>query len=211
MRMAPGPNTSAGGSSIGPAGEPDTEAMDLARRASAGDDLATSHLLRILAPRVGAVVRAILGTRHPDCDDALQLSLIGFVRALPAFRGECDPAGYASTIAVRTAVAARKRARVREAQHDSAGAALAEGDSPADRIASQRRREILHELLASIPTEQGETLAMRVVLGWSLEEIAAHTGAPVNTVRSRLRLAKDAMRRRIEHNPAIQEELEVDP
>ena len=56
----------------------------------------------------------------------------------------------------------------------------------------------MRELLAAIPTEQGETLAMRVVLGWSLEEIAAHTRVPVNTVRSRLRLAKEAMRRRIE-------------
>ena len=50
---------------------------------------------------------------------------------------------------------------------------------------------------------------MRVVLGWSLEEIAAHTQVPVNTVRSRLRLAKEAMRRRIEADAALVEALEI--
>jgi RNA polymerase sigma-70 factor (ECF subfamily) len=50
---------------------------------------------------------------------------------------------------------------------------------------------------------------MRVVLGWSLEEIAAHTRVPVNTVRSRLRLAKEAMRRRIEADSDLVEALEI--
>ena len=50
---------------------------------------------------------------------------------------------------------------------------------------------------------------MRVVLGWSLEEIAAHSGAPLNTVRSRLRLAKEGLRRRIENLPGMLEALEV--
>ena len=54
-----------------------------------------------------------------------------------------------------------------------------------------------------------EALAMRVVLGWSLEEIAAQSGAPLNTVRSRLRLAKEGMRRRIEEKPDLVEALEV--
>jgi DNA-directed RNA polymerase specialized sigma24 family protein len=40
------------------------------------------------------------------------------------------------------------------------------------------------------------------VLGWSLEEIAQQSGAPINTIRSRIRLAKDALRRRIEASPA---------
>ena len=33
-------------------------------------------------------------------------------------------------------------------------------------------------------------IALRFVLGWSLEEVSRVTGAPVNTVRSRVRLAK---------------------
>ena len=48
-------------------------------------------------------------------------------------------------------------------------------------------------------------------LGGSLEEIAAHSGAPLNTVRSRLRLAKEAMRRKIEGTSGLLEALEVQP
>jgi RNA polymerase sigma-70 factor (ECF subfamily) len=192
------------------AAAPDSEAVVLAREAAAGDGVATGRLLRMLAPRLGAIVRTIMGAGHPDRDDALQLALIGFVQALPAFRGECNPAGYAATIAVRTAVAARKRANVREGRQEPLPPEAPDHVSPGHLAEARRRQEILRELLAALPAEQGETLAMRVVLGWSLEEIAVHTRAPVNTVRSRLRLAKEAMRRRIESDAGLLEALEVD-
>jgi RNA polymerase sigma-70 factor (ECF subfamily) len=191
---------------------PESEAMALAREAAAGNGVATGRLLRLLAPRLGSIVRAIMGGGHPDRDDAIQLALIAFVQALPAFRGECDPAGYASTIAVRTALAARKRARARDARQEVAGAVEMEGGtlSPGDLADAHRRKEILRQLLGALPPEQGEALAMRVVLGWSLEEIATHMKAPVNTVRSRLRLAREAMKRRIEGDASLLEALEVD-
>jgi RNA polymerase sigma-70 factor (ECF subfamily) len=44
-------------------------------------------------------------------------------------------------------------------------------------------------------------MVMRLALGYSVEEIATITCAPINTVRSRLRLAKDALRSRIEADP----------
>jgi RNA polymerase sigma factor (sigma-70 family) len=189
---------------------PESEAMVLARAAAAGNGVATGRLLRMLTPRLGSVVRAILGAGHPDRDDALQLTLIGFVQALSAFRGECDPAGYAATIAVRTALATRKRARLRDARQEPGQPEAVEPKSPGQLAEAHRRQEILRNLLAAIPTEQGETLAMRVVLGWSLEEIAVHSRAPVNTVRSRLRLAKEALRRRIEADAGLLEALEVE-
>ena len=77
-------------------------------------------------------------------------------------------------------------------------------------MAAQRRKEILRELLAELPAEQAEALAMRVVLGWSIEEIAVQSSAPLNTVRSRLRLAKESLRKTIESQPGLCEALEVD-
>lgn len=49
-----------------------------------------------------------------------------------------------------------------------------------------------------------------MVLGWSLAEIAEAMGVPLNTVRSRLRLAKTALRAAIQDNPTAQEELGED-
>jgi RNA polymerase sigma-70 factor (ECF subfamily) len=185
---------------------------DLARLAATGDSVATGKLLRMLTPRLVRVVRAVLGGAHPDVDDAIQQALIGFVQALPAFRGDCDPSGYATVIAVRAAVAVRKRTHVDHARRDDA----ADADeipghrlSPGEEAAAQQRKELLRDLLAELPSEQAEALAMRVVLGWSLEEIAAQSGAPLNTVRSRLRLAKEGLRRRIEERPELAAALEV--
>ena len=51
---------------------------------------------------------------------------------------------------------------------------------------------------------------MRIVLGCSLEEVAAQSGVPLNTVRSRIRLAKERLKGRIEADPALLDALDVE-
>jgi RNA polymerase sigma-70 factor (ECF subfamily) len=64
-------------------------------------------------------------------------------------------------------------------------------------------------LLDELPEPQAEALVLRVAWGLSMQEVADATGAPLNTVRSRLRLAKEALARRLEDDPDLREELEV--
>ena len=114
---------------------------------------------------------------------------------------------------MRTAIGARRRVRLEHSRRDpgaDADAVASPAMEPGEEIASQRRKEVLRELLAELPPEQAEALAMRVVLGWSLEEIAGQSGAPLNTVRSRLRLAKESLRKTIESQPGLVELLGVD-
>jgi RNA polymerase sigma-70 factor (ECF subfamily) len=180
--------------------------LALVRAAVAGDAAATARLLRGVAPRVVRVARAVLGAAHPDVDDVVQQSLIRLIGALPGFRGDCDITAYASTIAVRTALLARRRAHVARARHDPEGEPdqlIAEAVAPDDHLEAQNRMRLLRELLAELPEEQAEALALRMVLGLSLEEIARAAGAPQNTIRSRLRLAKEGLRKRIEQNPSL--------
>ncbi len=186
------------------------DAHELARRAAAGDAAATTRLLKKLTPSMMRVVRGVMGAHTADVEDVAQQSLIALIHALPAFRGECEPAGYACRIALRTALAARKRAAGMRARRDS-GADTEMLVAAAHDHDATRRTELLRGLLDELPSEQAEALTMRTVLGWSLEEIAAAAGAPVNTIRSRLRLAKEAMRRKIEADPSISEELGVSP
>lgn len=188
--------------------------LELARHAAAGDLAATGRLLRAVGPRMTGAVRAVLGPAHPDFDDAVQQALIALVQALPAFRGECSPASYGARIAVRVAVATRKMSRVRAARRDHLASREPPPEplaTPGDDDAAERRRRLLRELLSELPEEQAESMALRVVLGWSLEEVSDATGAPINTVRSRLRLAREALRKRIEADPRLFEELEVQP
>jgi RNA polymerase sigma factor (sigma-70 family) len=184
---------------------------DLARLAANGDAAATTKLLQHLAPSVQRVVRGVMGSQSADLDDVMQQSLIALIHALPAFRGECEPAGYACRIALRTALAVRKRNHGQRAMRDSSTDAELVPAVPCanEDIASRQRTELLRALLDEIPEEQAEALTMRSVLGWSLDEIASASGAPVNTVRSRLRLAKEALREKIEADPALAEGLGV--
>jgi RNA polymerase sigma-70 factor (ECF subfamily) len=191
------------------------ESDAIVRQAVAGSTAAIAQLLRRVAPEMSRVVRGVMGPYAADVDDALQQSLIALIHALPAFRGECAPAGYACRIAFRTALALRHRARRSELSLDALETRIDhntvdEGLNPNLRLEAARRTEIVRALLGEIPLEQAEALALRTMLGWSLEEIAHTSGAPVNTVRSRLRLAKEALRRKIMADPKLAEELGVD-
>jgi len=75
--------------------------------------------------------------------------------------------------------------------------------------AAARGREALGRLLDDLPTSQAEALVLHVALGFTVEEVAAAVGRSVETVRSRLRLAKQAVRDRIEASPALGEILRV--
>ena len=65
----------------------------------------------------------------------------------------------------------------------------------------------MRELFAALPTAQAEAFVMHIVLGFSIEETADACEVPANTVRSRLRLAKQAMRMRAAANPALSDIL----
>jgi RNA polymerase sigma factor (sigma-70 family) len=186
---------------------PRDAALELARAASAGDVRATRQLLEMVAPRVVRAVRAVMGPAHPDLEDATQLALIGFIQALPSFRGDCQPVQFAARIAVRAGGTARRRAALRGSRHDPS-ADLDLIQAPAGELDAARRRDAVRRLLDDLPEEQAEALALRMILGWSLKEIAAATETPLNTVRSRLRLAKEGLRRRVAEDPALAEALD---
>jgi RNA polymerase sigma-70 factor (ECF subfamily) len=187
-------------------------ARDLTARAAAGDLQATQEFLAYVWPTLSRVAAGVLGSRHPDLDDAIQQSMIALVRALPAFRGECHPAGYATRITLRVALRVRRNVKRDTSRREALGllAATDETVSSNDEAVAVRRRELLRELLEELPEEQAEALTLRVVMGWSLEEVSRASGAPINTVRSRVRLAKEALRERIEAVPGMAE-LKVVP
>ncbi|MBX3207180.1 MAG: RNA polymerase sigma factor [Labilithrix sp.] len=182
-------------------------------RAVDGDRAALEVLLRHVSPSVLRALRSMLGTT--DIDDALQESLLAFVDALPGYRGETNLRRYALRIGIRTALAARRRERARsglfERHVEATEPLVASPSSPSDDLLNVRRREAFRMLLDELPENQAEALALRVVFEYSLEEIAAVTGALVNTIRSRVRLAREALRARIEADPELQQLLEGAP
>jgi RNA polymerase sigma-70 factor (ECF subfamily) len=181
----------------------DEEAIVAAARA--GDPLAMEELLGVLAPPLLRAVRALMGPAHPDLEDVTQEVLIAVVDALPSFRGDCSLLHFAIRIATRRTTTARRRSRSilgwLEAFWRKEEPLMADSTSPGDEALADRRRTLLRALLGEIPEAQAEALALRVALGHSIDEVAVITRAPINTVRSRLRLAKEALRARIAADP----------
>lgn len=171
--------------------------LSLARAAVADGD-AMAELLTEVAPAVVRAIRVVLGPHAVDLEDVKQQALLNVMRAVPSFRGECHPAGFASRIAVHTALTARRRARGQRLFFSDA-ADLAElavtGPRRMDSELALYRRHFVRDLLLRLPEEQAEVLALHVILGHSLPEIAAATSTPVATVKSRLRLAKEYLRK----------------
>jgi RNA polymerase sigma-70 factor (ECF subfamily) len=184
----------------------------LARLASAardGDAAAQRSLLEAVAPAMLAPLRIILGPGHPDLEDVLQDALLGVLRGLGTFRGDSSVLHFARRVAAKRAIEVHRRDRTAARKLDHARQIEPPPQpTPREDVAADRRRHHLRALLDELPEPQAEALAMRAVLGHSIEEIAGATGAPVNTVRSRLRLAKEALRARIETDPALAELLE---
>lgn len=197
-----------------PAQNDAAELTALARLAGSGDPIATRRFLDRVWPTLSRVVQGVLGSRHPEVDDVIQQSLIAVLQALSAFRGECHPAGYASRIALHVALRARRNAALRRARRENLAQISASDPDllwPGCELSADRRKKALRDLLTDLPEEQADALALRIMLGWSLDEVARATGAPLNTVRSRVRLAKEALRQRIEADPTLADELEIAP
>jgi RNA polymerase sigma-70 factor (ECF subfamily) len=179
------------------------------RGAVSGDRHATQTLVASVAPAMLRATRGVLGADHPDVEDVLQDGLVGLMDALATFHGHCSVLHFACRVAVLTSLAARRKLQLRGQHHAEAPEeASVEGVDP---VAAARRRQALRELCDELSPQQTEALVMHCVLGFSVEEVADATEAPFNTVRSRLRLAKEALRARIAADPDLRDTLEVSP
>lgn len=166
----------------------------------AGDPEATAALLRAVGPVLLRAARAVLGPSNSELEDAVQDSMVAFLRGLESFRSESSLAHFASRIAMRRATdylrQGHSRGRLVGNLADIASTGHAEHGQ--DTARQLRHRHTLRAILDELSDVQVETLLMRVVFDYSIEEIARATQVPINTVRSRLLLAKKALRSRIE-------------
>lgn len=186
--------------------------------AERGDPVAQRTLLGAVGPALLRVIRAVLGIGNPDVEDVLQDTMIAVLSALPAFRGDSTTLHFACRIALKTALKARRRAAYRR-QHtppvpveqfdllpSTNSSVLTEAA-----VAAAERRELLRELLCELPAVQAEVLGLHTMLGYSIEQTAAATSVPINTVRSRLRVALATLRSRVNADQALLDLLRGGP
>jgi RNA polymerase sigma-70 factor (ECF subfamily) len=167
----------------------------LAREALAQDPAAVRRFLLAIAPVVGRACRGVMGARHSDLEDAIQDCFVDVTRGLPSYRFEGSLIGFVTKIAIRRALMHRRRGVARQ-QHFQLLDDLNDGlPVPDANVGEIERAEVMRDLIRRVRPIQAETLVMRVVLGFTVDEIAVATEVSVNTVKTRLRLGKKALRK----------------
>lgn len=166
----------------------------LARRAAAGDPRARREVVLQVQARVRAIANALLPS-PADADDAAQVALLEILRSIGGYRGDGPLVGWAARLAVRhvrRCVHRRRRQHEREHELDD----HAPGPSSEPPLSESLPRD-LRSYLGELPEDQREALVLRFALGFSFDEIADATGAPVSTIRGRIRAGSKALRQTI--------------
>lgn len=187
--------------------QPVPDDRQLAEAAGRREAWAEQHLARRLLERVRNTVY-YLAAGDRDADDLVQLSLVEILRSASAFRGESALETWADRIVVRTALRQLRQRRRRESPVALEELPLAD---PFEPQAHLRQRELQRRLAAHLEHLKPERRAVMVlhwVLGHTVEEVAALTDAPPNTVRKRLRVGKRQLRKRLRNDPVFLDWLE---
>lgn len=180
--------------------------------ARTGDRAAMRALLAAVAPVVARAARRVLGRANPDAEDVAQQALAAFVERLDTFRAESTVKHFAERIAVYRALTARRDAQVHrrrltaDLSLEQLGVSeTAAGVEPAHDVAlaGRARRELLLEALETLSPPQAEALTLHFLFDHTVVEIAGMMATPEETVRSRLRLGKQALRARIMGDPRL--------
>jgi RNA polymerase sigma-70 factor, ECF subfamily len=157
-----------------------------------GDRKAAQSLLTELLPRARNLIRYLV-RGDADVDDIAQEALISVVRGLPGYRGEGAFQSWVDRIVARTTFAHLSKARAERNERSSESPELLAVPAEGRGDAYVMRRE-LAATLDKLPDEQRHALVLHHALGMTVPEITQATGAPFETVRSRLRLGMAALR-----------------
>ncbi len=138
-----------------------------------------------------------LGVAEKDALDAAQEVFLVVHRRLDEFEGRSSLPTWLYGIAVRVAADRRKRASERHELlgRDPATEPACPAPSPEELAGLHERLRLLGRVLDSLPDEQRVVLTLFEMEELTGEQIAEVLEIPVGTVRSRLRLAREAFSR----------------
>lgn len=169
----------------------------LVARLRRGDRDAAGEFYDRYAPRIHRFILRTLGGfwSPPDADDLLQETFLALAEALPFFRGDAALFTFACAIAHRKTMSflrtSARRARI--------VSALEPGESAAG--APFARDATLHRALAALKPHYRELLHLKYVEEATTAEIATIVDATEHAVESKLKRARDALKRKLQERP----------
>ncbi len=167
----------------------DEQLVDLVR---AGDDRAFAAMHNRYRPRLVAFARQMLGGAHHDAEEVVQDAFL-----LVWKRADSFDVGRGGSLRAWLLAIVRHRAidvRRRYARHDAAKLpldgveAFLAGPDVWDDVLAGLDRDQIRAAVAALPDEQRRAIELAYFDGLTHGAIAEHVGAPLGTVKGRLRL-----------------------
>jgi RNA polymerase sigma factor (sigma-70 family) len=168
--------------------DPDPDESALVTLARAGESAAFERLVSDHAQRAWAVCYRITGNAH-DAEDALQEALIAAWQHLAKFRGEARFGTWLHRIAANAALVVLRRRRDIVTDDLPAGPQ----DTLFDHVDRLAEADRIEAALRTLPDDFRVALVLREYGDLTYAEISAHQGVPVQTVKSRLNRARQAL------------------
>lgn len=163
--------------------------LELVAKAQAGDEKAFAELIFEAKRRMWAVAMSATGNSH-DAEDAIQNAMISAWKNIGKFRPQARFSTWMYRITSNAALELlRKR---REIPDDDAGADAPDAAAPIQQRITTTM--VVRQALATLEPDFKEVLVLREYGGLSYDELAAHQGIPVATVKSRLNRARSKLK-----------------
>ena len=167
---------------------------ELVRQAQQGDAEAFDSLARMVGDRCLAIAVRILRDLHL-AEDAVQAALITSWTELRTLR---DPSRFEPWLHRILTNACYAEARRRKRWSEGIRILPVESAYGSDDYLTVDDRDLLERAFRRLTLEQRAVLVFHHYLGLSISEVAARTGLPVGTAKSRLHYATRALRASIE-------------
>jgi RNA polymerase sigma-70 factor (ECF subfamily) len=179
------------------AGEPTDE--QLMERIQQGDETALATLSRRHSALIRTIVSRMINNDH-DVDELVQDCLIEVWRRAENYRVDRGQVlGWMVTLARRRTIDRIRRKmsyhRAQERLREETSTHREDTHTGADEEASLNdRAEAISRLIAKLPEPQQEAVRLTYFQGMTQRQIAAHTGIPLGTIKTRIELAQRKLR-----------------
>ena len=184
------------------------EVVDLVLRAQAGDRAAYGALVERFQPTVYAV--ALAKVRNPT--EAQELTQEVFLHGMTKLDQLRDPhcfAGWLRQITVRMAInRLTRRGPVQETEPEVFANTPAVGETPLEEMVKAEQRKELWSGLNRLKAVDRATLVAFYIRGHSLRQMSREFETPIGTIKRRLHVARNRLRRQLERAGASAAEPE---
>ena len=162
-------------------------------KAQSGDMRAFEKIYQSTFSFVANVAYRVLGNRE-DAQEVLQETFMKVYSNLNNFRSEASLKTWIYRITVNTAINyQRKNAQHRSSLNYRESVTASVGPNAYQELEDRENEESLQKLLNALTPEHRSVLVLRSINGLSYQEMADVLEIPVNTVRTRLKRAREAM------------------